>query len=83
MHTQGTQGKHLYVVCTRNGNMYFRLRIANMKIGGKSVMQKLILYLGHGIRREIICPYSDKNAIKEWLRQFYPIGCKFIRESEA
>ena len=31
-------------------------------------MQKLTLFLGNGIIREVICPYSDKNAIKEWLR---------------
>lgn len=45
-------------------------------------MQKLILYLGNGIRREIICPYSDKNEIKEWLRKFYPVGCKFTRKED-
>lgn len=46
-------------------------------------MQKLILFLGHGITREVICPYSDKNAIKEWLRVFYPVGCRFYREQEV
>lgn len=46
-------------------------------------MQKLILFLGNGIIREIICPYSDKNAIKEWLRTFYPESCRFYREQEV
>lgn len=45
-------------------------------------MQKLTLFLDHGIIREVVCPYSDKNAIKEWLRIFYPVGCRFYREQE-
>lgn len=46
-------------------------------------MNKIILFLGNGVTREIICPYSDKNEIKEWLRKFYPVSCKFYRESEV
>jgi hypothetical protein len=34
------------------------------------------------INREIICPYSDKDKIKEWLREFYPVTCSFYRIEE-
>lgn len=46
-------------------------------------MQKLTLFLGNGVTRKVICPYSDKNAIKEWLRKFYPVTCRFYREQEV
>lgn len=46
-------------------------------------MNKIILFLGNGITREIICPYSDKNEIREWLREFYPVSGRFYRESEV
>lgn len=26
--------------------------------------------------------YSNKNAIREWLREFYPESCKFFRIEE-
>lgn len=46
-------------------------------------MQKLRLKLcGTNFTREIICPYSNKNAIREWLREFYPESCKFFRIEE-
>ena len=45
-------------------------------------MQRLELFLGNGVRREVICPYSDKNSIKEWLRKFYPVSCRFRRLKE-
>lgn len=45
-------------------------------------MNRIVLFLGNGVIRKIVCPYSDKNEIKEWLREFYPVPCRFYRENE-
>lgn len=45
-------------------------------------MTEVTIRLINGPKRTIICPCSDMNGIKDFMRKFYPVSCWILRRNE-
>lgn len=43
---------------------------------------KIITFRTPSGTREVLCPYTAKAKVIEWLREFYPFSCKYVNENE-